>query len=69
MLSGLPYVQSHIVDNLLFCSLDPYLLGRGVAKSSEFSILGSRENLVENPGPSFRWFQKMWRPLVELLFT
>ena len=34
MLTGLSYVQSHrpIVDKLLFCSLDPYLLGRGVAK-------------------------------------
>ena len=50
MLYGLSYAQSHIVDNLLYCSLDPPLLGRGVAKSSEFSILGARGNLVENQG-------------------
>ena len=32
MLTRLSYVNSHIVDNLLFCSLEPYLLGRGVEK-------------------------------------
>ena len=32
MLTDLSYVRSHIVDNLPFCSLDPYLLGHGVAK-------------------------------------
>ena len=40
MLTGLSYVQSYIVAicYLLFCSLDPYLLGCGVAKQSEFAV-------------------------------
>ena len=32
MLTGLSYANRRIVDDLLFCSLTPYLLGRGVAK-------------------------------------
>ena len=32
MLTGLSYVNSQTVDNLMFCSLDPYLLCRVVAK-------------------------------------
>ena len=45
MLTGLAYVQSHIDDNLLYCSLDPYVCWVVGAPNRADSALWGREEI------------------------